>query len=181
MTAQQLVVLAKRTCEEGKTLRSSLGRKEPWSSPPPKSAAARADATEPGAHDASREARVRYLALLACINSVSLGYQIGAVTVSNGLVKRHLNLSNAQLAAYEASVNIAAIAGAILSGLISEELGRRNVFLISAFVFSAGSVRASSQLDLRVAARGHPTCWFRSGHRPGHRPVVYRGDLAAGR
>ena len=98
------------------------------------------DATEPGAHDARREARVRYLALLACINSVSLGYQIGAVTVSNGLVKRHLNLSNAQLAAYEASVNIAAIAGAILSGLVSEELGRRNVFLVSAFVFSAGSV-----------------------------------------
>ena len=61
------------------------------------------DATEPGAHDARREARVRYLALLACINSVSLGYQIGAVTVSNGLVKRHLDLSNAQLAAYEAS------------------------------------------------------------------------------
>ena len=59
------------------------------------------DATEPGAHDARREARVRYLALLACINSVSLGYQIGAVTVSNGLVKRHLNLSNAQLAAYD--------------------------------------------------------------------------------
>ncbi len=98
------------------------------------------DATEPGAHDARREARVRYLALLACINSVSLGYQIGAVTVSNGLVKRHLDLSNAQLAAYEASVNIAAIAGAILSGLISEELGRRNVFLLSAFVFSAGSI-----------------------------------------
>ena len=76
-------------------------------------------------HASTREARVRYLALLACINSVSLGYQIGAVTVSNGLVKRHLNLSNAQLAAYEASVNIAAIAGAILSGLISEELGRK--------------------------------------------------------
>ena len=98
------------------------------------------DATEPGAHDARREARVRYLALLACINSVSLGYQIGAVTVSNGLVKRHLNLSNAQLAAYEASVNIAAIAGAILSGLVSEPVGRRGVFLLSAFVFSAGSV-----------------------------------------
>ena len=98
------------------------------------------DATEPGAHDARREARVRYLALLACINSVSLGYQIGAVTVSNGLVKRHLNLSNAQLAAYEASVNIAAIAGAALSSLISEQLGRRGVFLLAAFVFSAGSV-----------------------------------------
>ena len=93
------------------------------------------DATEPGAHDARREARVRYLALLACINSVSLGYQIGAVTVSNGLVKRHLNLSNAQLAAYEASVNIAAIAGAALSSLISEQLGRRGVFLLAAFVF----------------------------------------------
>ena len=26
----------KRTCEEGKTLLSSLGRKETWSSPPPK-------------------------------------------------------------------------------------------------------------------------------------------------
>lgn len=46
---------------------------------------------------------------------MSLGYQIGAVTVSNGLVKKHLGLSNAQLAMYEAAVNIGAISGALLS------------------------------------------------------------------
>ena len=71
---------------------------------------------------------------------MSLGYQIGAVTVSNGLVKKHLGLSNAQLAMYEAAVNIGAISGALLSSLISQPLGRRGVFLCSAFFFIAGSL-----------------------------------------
>lgn len=71
---------------------------------------------------------------------MSLGYQIGAVTVSNGLVKKHLGLSNAQLAMYEAAVNIGAISGALLSSLISEPIGRRGVFLCSAFFFIAGSL-----------------------------------------
>ena len=96
--------------------------------------------TEPGAHDARRKLEYAYLALLACINSVSLGYQIGAVTVSGASNGATATPSNAQLAAYEASVNIAAIAGAILSGLISEGLVEETSSSSPLFVFSAGSV-----------------------------------------
>ena len=95
------------------------------------------DATEPGAHDARREARVRYLALLACINSVSLGYQIGAVTVSNGLVKRHLDLSNRAYLVYGVD-------------LVNDRVGDFDVSLVEDFLYAFAQ---NAGVDLHVERR----------------------------
>ena len=103
------------------------------------------DATEPGAHDARREARVRYLALLACINSVSLGYQIGAVTVSNGLVKRHLDLiERAARGLRSVREHRGHRRRDPLGTRLGTELGRRNVFLDLRLRLQRGVGRASS-------------------------------------
>mmetsp|Transcript_33753 Transcript_33753/g.103574 ORF Transcript_33753/g.103574 Transcript_33753/m.103574 type:complete len:84 (+) Transcript_33753:228-479(+) len=49
---------------------------------------------DPNGVDREVERRVNTLALCACLNSVALGYQIGAVAVANALLKDNLHLSN---------------------------------------------------------------------------------------
>ena len=98
------------------------------------------DDPEPTRPDAMLQKRVNFLACCACLNSVALGYQIGAVTVSNQLVDKDLDLTNTQLTIYEMMINVTGIVGALLAGSVSAPMGRRFAFLVAAFFFVLGSL-----------------------------------------
>ena len=86
------------------------------------------------------DGRVRWLAGLACLNSVALGFQIGAVSAAAPLIQDSMDLSSYQLEMYEASISAAAILGALLAGVVSEPVGRLTCFQISSALFVAGSL-----------------------------------------
>lgn len=98
------------------------------------------DTEPPGEDDALIASRVRFLAGLACLNSVALGFQIGAVSAAAPLIQDTYDLNSFQLEMYEAAISAAAILGAVLAGVVSEPVGRLKAFQISSVLFIAGSL-----------------------------------------
>ena len=98
------------------------------------------DTEPPGEDDALFASRVRFLAGLACLNSVALGFQIGAVSAAAPLIQDTYDLNSFQLEMYEAAISAAAIFGAVLAGVVSEPVGRLKAFQISSVLFIAGSL-----------------------------------------
>jgi len=98
------------------------------------------DTEPPGEDDALIASRVRFLAGLACLNSVALGFQIGAVSAAAPLIQDTYDLNSFQLEMYEAAISAAAIFGAVLAGVVSEPVGRLKAFQISSVLFIAGSL-----------------------------------------
>ena len=101
--------------------------------------------TEPATDES--DSRVRFLAGMACLNSVALGFQIGAVSAAAPLIQESYDLNSVQLEVYEASISGAAIFGALLSGAVSEPLGRLKAFTMSAVMFIVGSLTQAFSMN----------------------------------
>lgn len=107
------------------------------------------------AEEATRvDGRVRYFAGLACLNSVALGFQIGAVSAAAPKIQDSMNLTSYQLEMYEAAISAAAILGALLAGVVSEPVGRLACFQISSVLFVVGSLVQSFSLDYAMLMAG---------------------------
>ena len=111
--------------------------------------------TEPPEEDHEKIAqRVRLLAGCACLNSVSLGFQVGAVSAAVPLIQDTFNLNSFQLEVYEALLSASAIFGTVVAALVSEPVGRLRAFQIAALFFIVGSLLQAFAMNYEMMCVG---------------------------
>mmetsp|Transcript_5229 Transcript_5229/g.12507 ORF Transcript_5229/g.12507 Transcript_5229/m.12507 type:complete len:511 (-) Transcript_5229:133-1665(-) len=89
--------------------------------------------------------RATYLyAMCACLNSVNLGFDIGATTNVGPLVEVEFGLTMKERELFVASINFWAIFGGFLSNYFCDKYGRRKSFVIAAIGFIIGSIITGS-------------------------------------
>ncbi|KAH8059489.1 hypothetical protein JL720_13846 [Aureococcus anophagefferens] len=137
------------------------------------------DTEPPGEDDALIASRVRFLAGLACLNSVALGFQIGAVSAAAPLIQDTYDLNSFQLEMYEAAISAAAILGAVLAGVVSEPVGRLKAFQISSVLFIAGSLMQAVSFGYYMLMVGVCIVGVAVGFASASTDL-HRGDLAPG-
>lgn len=77
-------------------------------------------------------------AICASVNSVNLGYDIGASTNLGPLIQQDLVLTDGEREIMMGTLNFAAMFGALSSQFFSDRCGRRTTFLVAAFGFLNG-------------------------------------------
>ena len=84
-----------------------------------------------------------YLALLAggaALGGMLFGYDTAVISGAIGYLKDHFHLAADMTGWAASSLLIGCMAGAIMSGLLSDRFGRKRFLLLSAFLFTASAV-----------------------------------------
>ncbi|MBS1101420.1 sugar porter family MFS transporter [Gluconobacter sp. Dm-62] len=92
--------------------------------------------------DRRKEAK-RYVAMAAAVAAIGgllFGYDTGIIASALIYVTRSFSLSTAGQEWIAAALNLGAVAGALLSGPVSDRYGRRPAVIFAALVFIAGSI-----------------------------------------
>eukprot|EP01083_Nonionella_stella_P028410 78233_1 len=76
-------------------------------------------------------------ALLACMSSLNLGYDIGIIATAIIYIEQDLKISNQQIEVMVATANFFAIIGAIISGQLAHQYGRRKIIIAAAIISCA--------------------------------------------
>lgn len=83
---------------------------------------------------------VKIYALCASINSVSIGYDIGASTNMGPLIQDDFGLSDKEREIVIGALNFFAMFGALSSQIFSDRFGRRTTFVLASFGFINGLI-----------------------------------------
>jgi len=78
--------------------------------------------------------------LVACVSSVLLGYDIGVLSGAIIFMRIDLQLSTVQEEILVASLNLMAVPGAFIAGVIADKFGRRRAILCASVVFFVGAL-----------------------------------------
>ncbi|KAH9303446.1 hypothetical protein KI387_015029 [Taxus chinensis] len=79
-------------------------------------------------------------AVLASMNSILLGYDVGVMSGAVIFIRRDLHLNDVQVEMLIGSLNIISLAGAAMAGRTSDAIGRRWTMALAAVIFLLGSV-----------------------------------------
>uniref|UniRef100_A0A0D6R2N4 Major facilitator superfamily (MFS) profile domain-containing protein n=1 Tax=Araucaria cunninghamii TaxID=56994 RepID=A0A0D6R2N4_ARACU len=79
-------------------------------------------------------------AVLASMNSILLGYDVGVMSGAAIFIRKDLHLNDVQIEMLIGSLNIIALLGAALAGRTSDAIGRRWTMALAALIFLLGSV-----------------------------------------
>src|SRR3954464_10795166 len=98
---------------------------------------------------------VRRITFIAALGGFLFGYDTGVISGALLYIKPDFNLGNFGQQAVVASLLLGAVVGALVSGRITDGLGRRVTLLIAAAMFAAGAVASalSPGPEALVAAR----------------------------
>ena len=86
---------------------------------------------------------VKLYAACAALNSCNLGFDIGVNTALGTLIQADLALSDGALELFMGSLNLFAMAGALLASVVSDRYGRRRGFALAAVRPSGAAVAGS--------------------------------------
>ena len=81
-----------------------------------------------------------FCALVASFAGLLAGYDTGVISGALLYISQDFEISSYQSALIVSSVSIGAVIGAFLNGLLIDRIGRRNILLLTAFVFGIGSL-----------------------------------------
>jgi SP family galactose:H+ symporter-like MFS transporter len=102
----------------------------------------------PGAQKAARN--VVLTAAIAGLGGLLFGYDTGVIAGALLFIKPDFHLSSFEASMVVAAVPLGAVAGAALSGPISDGKGRRETIIGSAAVFAAGALVSAAAQDVAV-------------------------------
>eukprot|EP01083_Nonionella_stella_P275773 936743_1 len=93
--------------------------------------------------------------LLACMNSLNTGYDIGIIGSAIIYIEQDLNINNTQIQFLVASANASAIFGSLFGGQIAFQFGRRRAIIFTAVLscIAVLCMAASPYFSLLIAAR----------------------------
>ena len=92
--------------------------------------------------------------LCAALNSCNLGYDVGSSTAAGMLIQEELELTRIQREVWTGSLNFWAIFGALGAQMITDRMGRRKTFVVSAFIFVLGIVITIATANFAVIMLG---------------------------
>ncbi|PKI58790.1 hypothetical protein CRG98_020780 [Punica granatum] len=78
--------------------------------------------------------------ILASMNSILLGYDVGVMSGANEYIKKDLGFSDVQIEILAGIINFYALIGSALAGRTSDLVGRRYTIVIAGAVFFAGAL-----------------------------------------
>lgn len=90
----------------------------------------------------------------AALNSCNLGYDIGVNTAVAPLIQDDMELTDVQLEIFMGSLNLFAMIGALCAQFISDGLGRRRAFQVSAIIFIVGILIMSMSFNYGILLFG---------------------------
>ncbi len=79
-------------------------------------------------------------ALFAALGGLLFGYDTGVISGALLYIKNSFPINSTLLGLLVSSVSIGAVAGALVNGFFVDKIGRKNTFLLTAFIFMSGSV-----------------------------------------
>ncbi|KAJ1454340.1 general substrate transporter [Pelagophyceae sp. CCMP2097] len=82
---------------------------------------------------------VYFLAFIASLNSINLGYDMGVMSGAALYINESLELSEVQLELLVGSLNFWAIGGAFAAHYVNDRFGRRRTFTVSCLIFVTGN------------------------------------------
>src|SRR5438874_6505528 len=83
---------------------------------------------------------VLLIAAIAAMGGLLFGIDTGVLSGALPFLKQYWNLSDANIEWLTTSVLLGAVAGALLSGKLSDILGRKKMIIINAIIFTAGAL-----------------------------------------
>lgn len=98
---------------------------------------------------------VYFIGLTAALAGLLFGLDIGVISGAEGFIQKSFSITDAMIELVVSSLLWGAVFGTLLSGVLSNKLGRRGAILISAVIFIAGSIVCSVSPDANtlIAAR----------------------------
>lgn len=90
--------------------------------------------------DQKFKAYIIFIVIIGAIAGLLFGIDVGVVGGSLASLKSSFNLTDDQQEQIVSFVLIGAVIGSVISGFLSNRLGRRNILLISAFIFTLGAL-----------------------------------------
>ncbi|ERN17554.1 probable polyol transporter 6 [Amborella trichopoda] len=115
--------------------------------------------------------------LLSSLIIVVDGYDIGVISGAQLFVREELHLDDVKVEVMVGALNLFAIVGAILAGLISNRLGRRRTLMLSAALFTIGSVIMGISHSFPVLFVGRLFAGVAAGHALVAAPI-YASEIA---
>eukprot|EP00249_Psilotum_nudum_P007429 c20557_g1_i1 orf=204-1127(+) len=94
---------------------------------------------------------------IATLTSTLLGYDIGIISGAILFIQKDLNLSTVQVEFIVGSLNLIAIVGGLISGWLSDLIGRRKTMAIASVIFFVGAVVMSVASSFEVLMVGRLT------------------------
>jgi len=85
-------------------------------------------------------AYVIFIAVIAAMGGLLFGFDTGVISGALPFIRQYWKISDAGVELLTASVLVGATAGALLSGKLSDILGRKKMIVINAIVFTIGAV-----------------------------------------
>jgi SP family galactose:H+ symporter-like MFS transporter len=93
---------------------------------------------------------VYFIGLTAALAGLLFGLDVGVISGAEGFIQKSFTISDAVIELVVSSLLWGAVFGTLLSGVISNRLGRRRAILISALIFITGSIACAYSPDART-------------------------------
>ena len=103
----------------------------------------------------SHKARIILIALVAATGGLLFGFDTGVISGALPFLKQNWQLSDPDIEWLTTSVLVGSLVGAIVSGKLSDRIGRKRMILINAVIFTIGAAgcAAVKSLSLLVTMR----------------------------
>lgn len=83
---------------------------------------------------------VYFIGFTAALAGLLFGLDVGVISGAEGFIQKAFNITNQQIEVIVSALLWGAVFGTLISGIISNYLGRRKAILISAIIFVVGSI-----------------------------------------
>lgn len=90
---------------------------------------------------------IYFIAFAAAISGLLFGYDAGIISGAMIFIKKTFDISNIQIGEMVSAVPLGALISSVLTGKISDWLGRKKIILTTALLFSIGSLLCSFALN----------------------------------
>jgi len=93
---------------------------------------------------------VYFIGLTAAMAGLLFGLDIGVISGAEGFIQKNFSITDKIIEIIISSILWGAVFGTLISGILSNQLGRRGAILISAVIFVLGSLACSYAPDPRI-------------------------------
>lgn len=93
---------------------------------------------------------VYFIGLTAALAGLLFGLDVGVISGAEGLIQKDFSITDSVIELVVSSLLWGAVFGTLLSGILSNRLGRRGAILVSAVIFILGSIACALSPDAKT-------------------------------
>ena len=93
---------------------------------------------------------VVFIAVIAATGGLLFGFDTGVISGALPFIKDHWKISDASLELLTTSVLLGAVLGALVSGKLSDVLGRKKMIIINAIIFTLGAIGCAFAWNITI-------------------------------